>query len=176
MIEKSNHTTIYRSLKLLTKMAQGEWLISNQAKLRKRSLMHTPIFFLKVKNCLINSSAKRRWALSGVPLQRIALGFSHLAPNCFNRCHTAKARSKALKPYPLVFLSIYCCQVTNAKQQEGLWDLLLYWPVLEHAQKFALLLQVSVTGWRKAKQERVKGVSERKWKKLYLTLPLLMCW
>jgi len=157
-------------------MAQGERLISNQAKLRKRSLMHTPIFFLKVKNCVINSRVKRRWVLSGVPLRRIALCFSHLAPNCFNRCHTAKAWSKASKRYPSVFLSIHCCQVANVKQQEGLWDLLLYWPVLEHAQEFALLLQVSVTGWRKAKQERVKGVSKRKWKKLYLTFPLLMCW
>lgn len=158
-------------------MAKGERLISNQAKLRKRTLMHTPILFLKVKNCLINSSAKRRWALSGVPLQRIALDFSHLAPNCFNSCHMAKTQAEALKVYPSVFLSIHCCQVANAEQQERLRDLLLHWPVLEHAQEFALLLlQVSLTGWRKAKQERVKGVSERKWKELYSTLPVSMCW
>lgn len=97
----------------------------------------------------------------------------HLAPNCFNRHHMAKAQSNALKPYPSVFLNIYCCQVANVKQQEGLWDLLLYWAVLEHAQEFVQLLGVSVTEWRKAKQKRVKGVSERKWKKLYLTLSLL---
>lgn len=98
-------------------MAKGERFVSNQAKLRKRTLMHTPILFLKVKNCLINSSAKRRWALSGVPLQRIALDFSHLAPNCFNSHHMAKTQAKALKVYPLVFLSIHCCQVANAEQQ-----------------------------------------------------------
>lgn len=89
-------------------------------------MMHTPILSLKVKNCLINSTAKKRWALSGVPLQRIALEFSHLAPNCFNRCHVAKIQAKALKTYPLVFLSIRCYQVANAKQQERLGDLLPY--------------------------------------------------
>lgn len=155
-------------------MAEGERFVSNQAKLRKRTLMHAPILFLNVKNCLINSSAKRRWALSGVPLQRIALDFNHLAPNCFNSCHMAKPQAEPLKVYLLVFLSIHCCQVANAGQQEGF---ILHWPVLEHAQEFALLLlQVSLTGWGKAKQERVKGVNERKRKKLHLTLPLLMCW
>lgn len=100
-------------------MAEGERFVSNQAKLRKRTLMHAPILFLKVKNCLINSSAKRRWALSGVPLQRIALDFNHLAPNCFNSCHMAKPQAEPLKVYLLVFLSIHCCQVANAGQQEG---------------------------------------------------------
>lgn len=164
--ENWNHTEIYQSLKLLTIMAKGERFISSQAKLRKRTSMHAPILFLKVKNCLINSRAKRRWALSGVPLQRIALDFSHLAPNCFNSHHMAKTQAEALKVYPLLFLSIRCCQVANAEQQEGLQDLLLHWPVLEHGQEFALLLllQVSLTGWGKAKQERAKGVreSERK--------------
>lgn len=63
----------------------------------------------------------------------------------------AKAQSKALKPYPSVFLNIYCCQVANAKQQEGLWDLLLYWAVLEHAQEFVQLL-----GVKKGKAEEGK--------------------
>lgn len=176
--ENSNHTEMHQSLKLLTIMAKGERFVSNQAKLRKRTSMHAPILFLKVKNCLINSSAKRRWALSGVPLQRIALDFSHLAPNCFNSHHMAKTQAEALKVYPLVFLSIHCCQVANVEQQEGLWYLLLYWPVLEYAWEFALLLQVSLTGGGKAKQERVKGERERerKWKKLHFTLALLMCW